>query len=300
MNEFVALSLIPILIAMLSATMCAIVGSFMLVRRQSLLSDALSHSVLLGIVIGFLITGTQSTFSMLGGALAAGVIAVGMIELLKSKTQLDPSAILGLVFTVMFALGVYVLEQSDTSSVHLDVEHALFGNLESLIWLDGMSWGSLLDPVALATVPVEFYRLLIFLAVTVAIVALFWRALSLVSFDPILAATQGLRVPLVSFGLALLATAAAVASFDAVGAILVVAVFICPPAAARLLTARFGPMMGIAVGIGNGIAVLGYVLAGYGPMWFGASISLSASGMIATLGGVAVFAALGLSKIRAF
>jgi manganese/zinc/iron transport system permease protein len=300
MNEFVALSLIPILIAMLSATMCAIVGSFMLVRRQSLLSDALSHSVLLGIVIGFLITGTQSTFSMLGGALAAGVIAVGMIELLKSKTHLDPSAILGLVFTVMFALGVYVLEQSDTSSVHLDVEHALFGNLESLIWLDGMSWGALLDPVALATVPFEFYRLLIFLAVTVAIVALFWRALILVSFDPILAATQGLRVPLVSFGLALLATAAAVASFDAVGAILVVAVFVCPPAAARLLTTRFGPMMGIAVGIGNGIAVLGYVLAGYGPMWFGASISLSASGMIATLGGVAVFAALGLSKIRTF
>lgn len=298
MNEFVALSLIPILIAMLSATMCAIVGSFMLVRRQSLLSDALSHSVLLGIVVGFLITGTQSTFAMLGGALAAGVIAVGMIEGLKAKTQLDPSAILGLVFTVMFALGVYILEQSDTSSVHLDVEHALFGNLESLIWLDGMSWGALLDPVALATVPFEFYRLLISLAVTVAVVALFWRALILVSFDPILAATQGVRVPLVSFCLALLATAAAVASFDAVGAILVVAVFICPPAAARLLTTRFGKMMGLAVVIGNGIAVLGYVLAGYGPMWFGASISLSASGMIATLGGVAVFMALGFSKFR--
>ncbi|MEO1364435.1 MAG: metal ABC transporter permease, partial [Pseudomonadota bacterium] len=157
--EFVSLSLTPILIGICVAVACALPGNFLLLRGQALIGDAISHVVLPGIVVAFLLTGLVATGPMLLGAAAAAIIAVIAIEAIRRLGRIEAGAAMGVVFTAMFAGGVLLLEQSDTSNVHLDVEHALFGNLESLIWLDADGWASLLDPAALAGLPVELPRM---------------------------------------------------------------------------------------------------------------------------------------------
>ncbi|MEO0831115.1 MAG: metal ABC transporter permease, partial [Pseudomonadota bacterium] len=153
--DFVAFSLTPILIGMLASVACALPGNFLVLRQQALIGDAISHVVLPGIVVAFLVTGTIAAWPMLIGAAAAAVFAVAAIEAIKRLGRVEPGAAMGVVFTTLFAGGVLLLEQSDTSSVHLDVEHALMGNLEQLIWLDATGWGSLLDPAALQGLPPE-------------------------------------------------------------------------------------------------------------------------------------------------
>ncbi|MEL7099484.1 MAG: metal ABC transporter permease [Pseudomonadota bacterium] len=284
--EFVPLSLPPLLIGAMVAIACALPGNFLLLRRQALIGDAISHVVLPGIVVAFLLSGVVATLPMLLGAGAAALIAVAAIEAIRRLGRIEAGAAMGVVFTTMFAAGVLLLEQSDTSSVHLDVEHALYGNLESLIWLDATGWASLLDPEALAGLPPELLRMAGTLAVVAFLVWLFWRPLALASFDEGFAQSQGIPVRALSLGLVIVAAIAAVAAFDAVGSIIVIAMFICPPAAARLMTNRLGVQVAWSVAFAVLSAVLGYVLAGYGPGWFGASASVSAAGMIATVSGL--------------
>jgi manganese/zinc/iron transport system permease protein len=193
---------------------------------------------------------------------------------------------MGVIFTAMFAGGVLLLEQSDTSGVHLDVEHALYGNLESLIWLDATGWGSLVDPVALAGLPSELWRMAGAALGAAFFVGLLWRPLKLSTFDEGFARSVGIPVTALGLGLVVVAAVAAVAAFDAVGSIIVIAMFICPPAAARLMTDRLGRQVGWSVAFAVVSAVLGYVLAGYGPLWLGAANAVSAAGMIATVSGV--------------
>jgi manganese/zinc/iron transport system permease protein len=193
---------------------------------------------------------------------------------------------MGVVFTAMFAGGVLLLEQSDTSSVHLDVQHALYGNLESLIWLDATGWASLVDPQALRALPPELIRMGLTLLVVIGFTLLFWRPLKLSTFDEGFARTLGMRTGVLGLALVIVAAVAAVAAFDAVGSIIVIAMFICPPAAARLMTDRLERQLGWSVVFAVLSAVLGYVLAGYGPLWLGARDAVSAAGMIATVSGL--------------
>src|SRR5690606_20559603 len=185
--------------------------------------------------------------------------------------------------------GVLLLERTDTSKVHLDVEHALYGNLESLIWLAGESWASLLDPAALAELPPQLPRLAVVLLVIAAFIAIFWKELVIGTFDPAFAESIGARPTITSYALIIMVAIAAVAAFDAVGSIIVIAMFICPPAAARLMTDRMGPQIAWSIVFAVVSAVLGYILAGYGPLWLGARSSVSAAGMIATVSGIILF-----------
>ncbi|PYG29148.1 metal ABC transporter permease [Pelagimonas varians] len=284
--EFVALSLPPIVIGMLAAMACALPGNFLLLRRQSLIGDAISHVVLPGIVVAFLITGVISTIPMMFGAAAAALVAVVLIEAIRRLGKVEPGAAMGVVFTAMFAGGVLLLEQSDTSGVHLDVEHALYGNLESLIWLDAVGWSSLADPAALSGLPPELLRMALALLVVAGLTWLFWRPLKLSTFDEGFARSVGLPTGLIGLGIVVMAALAAVAAFDAVGSIIVIAMFICPPAAARLMTNRLESQIGWSMVFACLSAIIGYVLAGYGPMWIGAAASVSAAGMIATVSGL--------------
>ena len=174
-SDFVALSLPPMLIGTFAAMACALPGNFLLLRRQALIGDAIRHVVLPGIVLAFLVTGAVATLPMMLGAGAAALIAVLLIETIRRIGRVETGAAMGVVFTAMFAGGVILLERSDTSSVHLDVEHALYGNLESLIWLDATGWESLADPQALAGLPPELGRMLAVFSLTALAVALFWR-----------------------------------------------------------------------------------------------------------------------------
>ena len=284
--EFVPLSLTPILIGVFAAIACALPGNFLVLRRQALIGDAISHVVLPGIVVAFLITGTVTAWPMMIGAAAAALLAVLLIEAIRRLGGIEPGAAMGVVFTTMFAGGVLLLERSDTSTVHLDVEHALMGNLESLIWLDAFGWGSLLDPEALAGLPPELLRMGLSMIGVVAFIWLFWRPLKISTFDEGFAQVMGMRTNLIGMSLVAVSALAAVAAFDAVGSIIVIAMFICPPAAARLMTDRLGAQVGWSVVFATLSAVLGYVLAGYGPLWLGAEDSVSAAGMIATMSGI--------------
>ena len=284
--EFVTISLVPMLIGTFAAIACALPGNFLLLRRQALIGDAISHVVLPGIVVAFLLTGLISAGPMLLGAAGAAVLSVVLIELIRRLGRIETGAAMGVVFTAMFAAGVLLLEQTDTSGVHLDVEHALYGNLESLIWLDATGWASLTDPAALAGLPPELPRMGLTLLAVTLFVALLWRPLKISTFDESFA--RALGIPTTALGIALVITAAvaAVAAFDAVGSIIVIAMFICPPAAARMMTNRLGAQVGWSVALATISAVLGYVLAGYGPLWLGSPHAVSAAGMIATVSGV--------------
>jgi manganese/zinc/iron transport system permease protein len=282
----VQFSLTPIVIAVLAAVACAIPGNFLILRRQALIGDAISHVVLPGIVVAFLLAGTVSTTAMFLGAAGAAVLAVVLIEAVRRLGRIEPGAAMGVVFTAMFAGGVLLLEQSETASVHLDVEHALMGNLESLIWFGAEGWGSLADPAALARLPDELFRMAAVCAVIVALTALFWRWLKIATFDEGFARAVGIPAQALSFGLVITAATAAVAAFDAVGSIIVIAMFICPPAAARLMTNGLERQVWWSVLFAVLSGVLGYVVAGYGPMLLGSPHAVSASGMIATLSGL--------------
>jgi manganese/zinc/iron transport system permease protein len=300
-SEFVPLSLTPLLIGTFAAVACALPGNFLLLRRQALIGDAISHVVLPGIVVAFLLTGAIAAGPMLLGAAGAAVTAVILIEAVRRLGRIEPGAAMGVIFTTMFAAGVLLLEQTDTSTVHLDVEHALYGNLESLIWLDATGWSSLWDAEALRYLPPELPRMGLTLLGVVAFIALFWRALKISTFDEGFARTLGIRTNLLGLALVVTAAVAAVAAFDAVGSIIVIAIFICPPAAARMMTNRLEAQVGWSVVFAVLSAVLGYVLAGYGPLWLGGTDAVSAAGMIAAVSGMilAVTARFGPCRRRA-
>lgn len=285
-DEFVILSLVPMLIGVLAAIGCALPGNFLVLRRQALIGDAISHVVLPGIVVAFLVTGTISSLPMLLGAAGAALVAVALIEGVRRLGRLEPGAAMGVVFTAMFAGGVLLLDLSDTSNVHLDVEHALYGNLESLIWIDATGWASLVDPAALAGLPPELWRVAVAALGTAVFTWVLWRPLVMSTFDEGFARTQGIPATALGLALVVVAAIAAVAAFDAVGSIIVIAMFICPPAAARLMTDRLGRQVAWSVAFATVSAAAGYVLAGYGPLWLGREDAVSAAGMIATVSGL--------------
>ncbi|WP_171240375.1 metal ABC transporter permease [Ruegeria sp. HKCCA5491] len=285
-EEFVPLSLTPLLIGTFAAIACALPGNFLVLRKQALIGDAISHVVLPGIVVAFLLTGEISTWPMMLGAAGAAVVAVIMIEAIRRLGQIESGAAMGVVFTTMFAAGVLLLEQTDTSTVHLDVEHALYGNLESLIWLDAVGWASVWDVQALAGLPPELPRIALTLAGVFLFTWLFWRPLKISTFDEGFARTIGIRTGALGMALVIVAAIAAVAAFDAVGSIIVIAMFICPPAAARMMTNRLETQIAWSIVFAIVSAVAGYVLAGYGPLWLGAVDAVSAAGMIATVSGL--------------
>lgn len=285
-TEFIQFSLTPILIGILAGISCAVPGNFLILKRQALIGDAISHVVLPGIVVAFIFTGVISTIPMLLGAAGAALVAVILIEIIKRLGKIEPGAAMGVVFTGMFALGVLILEQTDTSKVHLDVEHALMGNLESLIWLKAQGWQSLFDLDVLKTLPDELFRIIFVCGFILSLTVIFWRWLKIVTFDEEYARTIGIHSSIINFSLVIITAIAAVAAFESVGSIIVIAMFICPPAAARLMTNKLGIQVIWSIVFAILAAIFGYIIAGYGPLWFGSENSVSAAGMIAVVSGI--------------
>lgn len=284
-QDFLQLDLPAALVGTLAALACGLIGNFLVLRRQSLIGDAMSHVVLPGIVVGFLLAGTTAALPMMGGALVAAVLAVGLIEAIRRLGRMEPGAAMGVVFTAMFALGVLILEQTAARNVHLDVEHSLYGNLEGTIWLEATGWRSLVDPAALATVPGSIWTLAAVTLAIAALIAAFFKELKLVAFDSGLADALGIPSRWVGFGLVVATAVAAVAAFRAVGSILVIAMFICPAATARMLTDSLARQVWISAAVAVASGVGGYVLAAFGPLWLGGANSLNAAGMIAVVAG---------------
>ncbi|WP_136659552.1 metal ABC transporter permease [Nitratireductor sp. XY-223] len=282
---YIGLVLVPMTIGALAAVSCALLGNFLVLRKQSLMGDAVSHVVLPGIVVAFILTGSISVGPMLLGAAAAALISALLIELVRNLGKVEPGAAMGVVFTALFALGVVLLEQSNTREVHFDVEHALYGNLESLVWLSGMDAGSLFNRAALADLPPQLGRLVLALAAVLIFLVVFWRPLVVSTFDPVFAQAAGVPVRFIGAALISLVAIVAVTAFEAVGAIITIAMLICPAAAARLMTNRLIPQLLWSVLFALLSAVVGFWAAGSGMALIGSGFSVSAAGMIAAVSG---------------
>jgi manganese/zinc/iron transport system permease protein len=291
-SSFLQIDLPALLAAVLATVTCALLGNFLVLRRQSLMGDAVSHAVLPGIVLGFLVAGSRATWPMFAGATVAAVAASVLIELVRRFGRVESGAAMGVVFSVFFALGVLLIEQAAAHAVDLDAECVLYGQLEDILWLAPTGWASLLEPAVWAEMPREVVTLAAVALICGLAVTLFYKELKITSFDPELATTLGIPAGTFNIGLMLLVGMVAVAAFEAVGSILVIAMFICPAAAARLLTDRLAVQIGLSLLIAAASAVSGYVLAAFGPFWLGGDSSLAASGMIAVMTGVALAAAV--------
>lgn len=277
LQEFLVLDLPAILTAMLACVACSLVGSFLVLRRQALLADAVSHVVLPGIVGAVLVTGALTGIVIMAGALVAALVAVAAIELLRACGRLEAGAAMGTVFTTMFAVGVAMLEWSDVADGYIDARHVVFGSLETVLWM---------SPGDLTTVPRQIVTLAVVLAVLCGLYACFHKELAVSTFDPALAALLGFRPRLVAMALVTATGAAAVAAFEAVGSILVIAMFVGPPCVARMLTDRLSLQIRVSVLVAAVAAVVGYVLAAFGPGLYGSANSLNAAGTIAVTVGI--------------
>lgn len=238
-----------------------LIGCFLVVRGTSLLGDALSHSVLPGIVIGFLIGGSLRSPWILVGATIVGILAAVMVQTVHSNSRVKEDASLGIVFTTLFAAGVVMINLF-AGQADLDPGCVLYGNIENFVVL---RWEGIL-PMA------------VIVAGLLVGLVLFYRQLLVSTFDPSLATSLGIPAAAVHYALMAVLSLTIVASFEAVGAILAVALLITPGATARLWTDRMPSMLLFAAGHAILATLLGYWLS------HKAVLNTSASGAICVAG----------------
>lgn len=287
---FVRVDLVPLSAGVLAAMTCALLGNFLVLRRQSLMGDAISHSVLPGLVIAFLVAGSRNPGAMFLGAATAGIATAVLVELVRTLGRVEPGAAMGVVFSVLFALGVLLIQQAAAENVDLDAGCVLYGQLEMLFW-EPPAGAAVFSPEALATIPRQLWTLCGVFVLTVLFNGVFYKEMRVVCFDPAYATSQGIGAGLMHHALMVLVAAATVASFEAVGSILVIAMLICPPAAARLLTDRYWVQIAVSAVLAAASGVLGYWGATGLPGLFGHA-GVNAAGGIAVASGVLLTAAV--------
>jgi manganese/zinc/iron transport system permease protein len=279
MNHFLVQDFPALAAGMLASVACALVGTFLVLRRMSLMGDAISHAVLPGIVLAFLFTASLSALPVFVGAAAVGVLTAALSEAIHRLGRVESGASMGVVFTVLFALGVLLLERTGGRSIHLDADCVLYGAMENVLWLGAPRPGHVAsDLLAAATwsdLPKQIITLGIVCALNIAFVSVLFKELRIASFDPGLSRAQGINPAIVHYLLMTMVAITTVASFEAVGSILVVAMLIVPGLCAHLLTDRLSIMLWLAALIAVVASSGGYVVA--------ARLNVNSAGMIGVL-----------------
>lgn len=283
------------LTGLFAALSCGLLGNFLVLRRLSLMGDAISHAVLPGLVAAFIIAGTRATLPMFLGAAVAGILAAVVIELVRRLTRLETGAAMGVVFSVFFAGGVVLLEQAAARHVDLDPDCVLHGMLETVFWFPPDHWSEFWTWHTLAELPRQVWVTGGMTVAALAFILVFFKELRISAFDPALATSLGLNAGVMHFLLIILVAAATVAAFEAVGSILVIAMLICPAATARMLTDRLWSQVLVSAACAAGAAIGGYILGAFGPGWVGMRGSVSATGMMTAVAGLLLFGAILLS-----
>ena len=258
------------LVAVVTAVACALPGVFLVLRRMAMMSDAISHAILPGIVVGFFLTHDLGSPLLIAGAALTGLLTVVLVEGIGRTRLLKEDAAIGLVFPFLFSIGVLLIAQF-ADDVHLDVDAVLLGELAFAPFNRLVVGGYDLGPQAL-------YVMGALGLMNVLFIGGFYKELKLATFDAGLAAALGFAPGALHYALMGLVSATAVGAFDAVGSILVVALMIGPPAAAYLLTDRLGWMLGLSACIAALCAVGGY--------WLARGLDASIAGSMATVVGL--------------
>ena len=253
------------------AISCGLLGSFLILRKMAMIGDAISHAVLPGIVLAFLISGSRDNIPMLIGAAGFGLLTTVLIELFHKKARLQEDASIGVTFTWLFALGV-ILISVFSGQVDLDQDCVLYGEiayvpLDLLIGPDGSIWG-----------PRPMWIGIGLLLMVVIFIIIGYRGLLVSTFNPAYAVSIGISASVWHYLLMGMVSFTTVVSFESVGAILVVALMIAPPATAYLWTGRLRRMLLLTAIFGVLSTIFGYYLA----VWINGSVA----GGMATASGV--------------
>ncbi|MEL7500279.1 MAG: iron chelate uptake ABC transporter family permease subunit [Planctomycetota bacterium] len=244
----------PLIVGTLVAIVCAVIGCFIILRRMAFLADAIAHSMLAGVIGGYLLIkivsdGEAPLTAMLIGAMLAGVATVGMVGFVTRFSRIKQDTAIGIMYTGIFALGAFVISlKSISQMIHIDIYHYIVGSV--------------------LTVPdEELWLLAIVASIVLSVVILFYRPLQLTSFDPIMAASIGIPVLAVEYLLTVCTSLVVVSGVQIAGVILVVALIITPAATAYLLTDRLDRMIWCSIGA----SVIGFWLGFAVAVWLGAA-----------------------------
>ena len=267
-----------VLVGALVGISSSLLGTFLVLRKSSMLSDAISHSILLGIILTFmLIRQTTGPLFIIGAALA-GVFTVYLTEFLTSTRRVKNDAAIGLVFPALFSIAV-ILINVFARNVHIDIDAVLFGEI-GFIWLDTVTFFG-------SDLPVSLINMTVIAIINFAFVVIFYKELKISTFDAPLAVALGFSPTFLFYALLTLTSVTSVVAFDAVGAILLIAFVIVPPAAAYLLTDKLWRMILYSSLISIASSISGYYLA---VLW-----DVSIAGMMAVMTGLFLVAAFLLS-----
>jgi manganese/zinc/iron transport system permease protein len=244
------------------ATACGLIGNYLILRRMALVGDAISHSVLPGIAIAFLLAKSRGSLAMFLGALVAGLVTTILIEIIHKKSRVKQDAAIGITFSSLFAIGV-ILISLYASRVDLDQECVLYGEIGN-VWID--------TPVTIGGIalgPATVVRMGVVALVTAVLILLFYKELLVSSFDAGLAFSLGINATVVHYALMCMLSVIVVSAFESVGAILVIAMLILPGATASLVSNRLPVILGLTILHAALSSVLGLHLA----LWLECSIA---------------------------
>jgi len=259
-----------IIAGVLVATACALLGTFLVLRKMSMMADAISHAILPGLVAGFFFANGPNLLAGFLGAALASLLTVSLVEAIQKSGRVGGDSAIGIVFPAMFALGTALVSRY-FANVHLDADAILYGNIEfsahDTLLVNGVNFG-----------PQSFWVMGTLLIINLSFVTLFYKELKLATFDAGLAASLGFSPLVIHYGLMIVVSLTAVGAFTAVGAVLTVALMIVPAATAYLLTHKLKVMIGLAALIGALSAIAGYYLA--------VAVDTSIAGAITTVAGL--------------
>jgi manganese/zinc/iron transport system permease protein len=265
-----------VLMGFFAATACGLLGVFLILRRMALVGDAMSHSVLPGLVGGFLLAGTRSTWVMFAGALVAAMVTTVIIEFIHEKSRVKQDAAIGITFSTLFAVGV-ILITLFADKVDLDQDCVLYGDMTHVGIAERVSLAGL------ALAPPAVIRMGVVAGLTALGIGLFYRALLVSSFDPGLSVSLGIKTRRVHHALMIGLSIVVVSAFEAAGAILVIAMLIVPGATLLLLTHSLPRVLWGTVIHAALSTLLGFHLA----MWLECSV---AAAMVVASGGLFLLA----------
>jgi len=269
---------------------CAVPGVFLLLNKQSMMGDAISHAVLPGIAVAFLVSGSRNPLPMLVGAVLAGLLTGLLTEVIHQRGRVESGAALGVVFCSLFALGL-VLIRLAADRVDLDPGCVLYGSLETSV-------------VDTGPVPMITWMSGGILAANLLLAGLFYKELRIAAFDPALATASGIPARWIRHGLTVVTAVTTVIAFESVGSILVIAMLIVPGATALLLSHRLSHVLGLALVSAAFAAVAGHlsaitVVPSLAARWTGFSQmgAVSSAGMMAVFSGLTFFAVLAAAHL---